>query len=404
MTRPFLLRFGCLSLAAALAAASTPAAADDASALRELAAASTIPPEIRMEGGFPRTLRVDVGVVGVDPESMARDFLTRFAGLYGLTDPASELVLDRTETDGRLTHLFFVQRHQGWRVAGGEIAVHLSGDRVWSTNGHLKSGLGPVGAPRVPRIEAEKIALDTSGLLAPHLLAPARPVVLQVDGRAGPETRLAWEVQLAGSEDGVPVQVQTSIDAQDGAILELLSKVDTSLDLDVELAWNTTSDICWFFGGTTTWFDEDGATSSYSPALDTFDDGADTFNAVWDTYDFFDTQVSQTSYDDGDGGVNTAVHVGMNWDNASHVPNCGMLFGTGWAQLDVVAHEFTHAVDSHAQDLKYQNQSGALDESFADVFGVLIDGDDPQMGDSLEGFNGSCPNSVAIRDLSDPPL
>jgi hypothetical protein len=37
--------------------------------------------------------------------------------------------------------------------------------------------------------------------------------------------------------------------------------------------------------------------------------------------------------------------------------------------LDVVAHEMSHAVISKTADLLYENQSGALNESFADIFG-----------------------------------
>jgi aureolysin len=40
--------------------------------------------------------------------------------------------------------------------------------------------------------------------------------------------------------------------------------------------------------------------------------------------------------------------------------------------LDVVAHEYTHAVIDHTSKLKYEGQSGALNEHFADVFGALI--------------------------------
>ena len=40
--------------------------------------------------------------------------------------------------------------------------------------------------------------------------------------------------------------------------------------------------------------------------------------------------------------------------------------------LDVVAHEMTHGVTSYTCDLNYENQSGALNESLSDVFGVLI--------------------------------
>jgi Zn-dependent metalloprotease len=40
--------------------------------------------------------------------------------------------------------------------------------------------------------------------------------------------------------------------------------------------------------------------------------------------------------------------------------------------LDVVAHEFTHAIIQSTSNLKYLGQSGALNEHFADVFGAII--------------------------------
>ena len=41
--------------------------------------------------------------------------------------------------------------------------------------------------------------------------------------------------------------------------------------------------------------------------------------------------------------------------------------------LDVAGHEISHGVIQNTANLTYQGQSGALNESFADVFGVLID-------------------------------
>jgi Zn-dependent metalloprotease len=40
--------------------------------------------------------------------------------------------------------------------------------------------------------------------------------------------------------------------------------------------------------------------------------------------------------------------------------------------IDVVAHELTHGVVSHECNLEYQDESGALNEHFADVFGTLV--------------------------------
>jgi Zn-dependent metalloprotease len=40
--------------------------------------------------------------------------------------------------------------------------------------------------------------------------------------------------------------------------------------------------------------------------------------------------------------------------------------------LDVIAHELTHGVTQHTAGLVYEGQSGALNESFSDIFGVII--------------------------------
>jgi Zn-dependent metalloprotease len=57
-----------------------------------------------------------------------------------------------------------------------------------------------------------------------------------------------------------------------------------------------------------------------------------------------------------------------------------MYYGTGMkgvtnsftSDLDIIAHELTHGVIDFEAMLEYENQSGALNESFADVFGILV--------------------------------
>lgn len=65
-------------------------------------------------------------------------------------------------------------------------------------------------------------------------------------------------------------------------------------------------------------------------------------NAFWDG--------EQMIYGDGD-GVNTASFT---------------------SDLDIIAHELTHGVIDFTAKLTYAGQSGALNESFADVFGILV--------------------------------
>lgn len=67
--------------------------------------------------------------------------------------------------------------------------------------------------------------------------------------------------------------------------------------------------------------------------------------------------------------------------------------------LDVVGHEFTHAVIDYSADLIYSNQSGAINESFADIFGEMVENFGQGTNDWLCGA-AFTPNG--IRSLSNP--
>ncbi len=70
------------------------------------------------------------------------------------------------------------------------------------------------------------------------------------------------------------------------------------------------------------------------------------------------------------------------------------------AALDVAAHEMTHGVIEATANLEYQGQSGALNESFADVFGVLIEREDFLLGEDI--INRQIFPSGALRDVANP--
>ncbi len=68
--------------------------------------------------------------------------------------------------------------------------------------------------------------------------------------------------------------------------------------------------------------------------------------------------------------------------------------------LDVAGHEMSHGVIESTANLEYENESGALNESFADVFGAMIDRDDWKIGEDIS--RTTIFPSGAIRDLSNP--
>ncbi|MFI6875162.1 M4 family metallopeptidase [Streptomyces sp. NPDC050400] len=75
------------------------------------------------------------------------------------------------------------------------------------------------------------------------------------------------------------------------------------------------------------------------------------------------------------------------------------------ANIDVVAHEMFHGVTAHTSRLEYAFQSGALNESYSDIFGTIVANagkEDPRTWDWLLGEN-LLAGDKPFRDLSDPP-
>ena len=77
--------------------------------------------------------------------------------------------------------------------------------------------------------------------------------------------------------------------------------------------------------------------------------------------------------------------------------------------LDVIAHELTHGVTQFSSDLVYRDESGALNESFSDIFGAIIRNWDwsTQDGGDVSTWiweigSGLGENGLPIRDMSDP--
>lgn len=128
-------------------------------------------------------------------------------------------------------------------------------------------------------------------------------------------------------------------------------------------------------------------------------------------YEYFEGTHGRNSLN-GQGGtiysvINIAESDGGGMDNAFWNGHF-MGYGSGRTaftaplakSLDVAGHEMTHGVIQNTANLVYQYQSGALNESFADVFGVLIDRDDWTLGEDI--VNTSVFPSGALRSMSNP--
>lgn len=77
------------------------------------------------------------------------------------------------------------------------------------------------------------------------------------------------------------------------------------------------------------------------------------------------------------------------------------------ATLDIIGHEYSHGVVAGSAGLVYERESGALDESFADIFGVLIEAytqEESSPSDWLIGEDVEAVRSIANPSAYDQPM
>lgn len=78
--------------------------------------------------------------------------------------------------------------------------------------------------------------------------------------------------------------------------------------------------------------------------------------------------------------------------------NIGKINGNYCSTVDIIAHEYAHCLISYSSNLVYQGESGALNESFADIFANLAERsilgrNNWEMGEDV---------GIVMRDLSNP--
>lgn len=127
------------------------------------------------------------------------------------------------------------------------------------------------------------------------------------------------------------------------------------------------------------------------------------------SYEYFLNTHNLRSYDGNGAEILSWVHLGQDLFNAFWDGNA-MLFGDGdgsftsLTSLDIVAHEFTHAVTQNSSNLIYRNESGALNESFSDIFGTVVEriyDPNPSDRDWYVGEDAHT-TGTGLRDMSNP--
>lgn len=284
----------------------------------------------------------------------------------------------------------------------------------------VMTGSGGNYLPHIPRTltatlgarDAEAIVLGKVRELEATVIGVSRLVfynasLVASEPASQASTHLAWQMMISGRDrsSNVPLERMYLVDAQNGEVLVGLDqnpRGEPHKDFDIETANNTNSDDCWngvFETSDDEWFDEDGETGYLGLDDDPFGDGQNAFDFAHQTYDYFHENFGRHSWDDDEAQIEVMVHVGQNLANAFYDPSCDhIIFGDAFVTEDVFAHEYTHAVTrwSVHGNFIYANQSGALNESYSDIFGELVETErDWLNGEGLPGGYG--------RNLRNPP-
>ncbi len=334
---------------------------------------------------------------GSDPKTVALEFVKGpGASLVSIAEDLDWVPL-RSESIDEVTVVRLGEYKDQIRVWGAELVLQVTGDTVRSMSGAFVPRVAADTKPILtleeavkiatealqndpPRHNDEELALLATAFAKPrldeHELIFFNPALF---GFSEEDTELAYRLVLTASDDSVSATVV--VEASTGKVRLSFSNYHSGLNRIIRDAGgaNTTAG--------TACYTENGPIGTPHP------DCMAAFTNTGLTYNYFRSTFGRDSFDNRGATMIAVVRYGT-------VPNAfwnGTLtaYGPGFATRDVVAHEWAHAVTQYTANLIYYGQSGALNESFSDVFGAMVDRDDWLMGEDTP--------IGAIRSLANPP-
>ena len=303
----------------------------------------------------------------------ATAYVRTYAGAFGARP--GELRQAGVTSDRYGWTVAFTQRYQGVPVFGARLLANLDkSGRLTSVNGYVAPNLRLSTQPRLSRAEAGRHAVALVRQQPPTneqgkagstrgIKAAAKNLVVYrtgfVKGERG-RNILAYQVEVTNRAN---VRDMVFIDARTGKPVNRYSMANDALDRHLIEAGGRTDPATFV----EVWKEGD----PFPGALN-----GDQQREVLGTgmsYWFFRDTFGRDSYD-GAGHSMTTV----NNDGRINCPNANWNgittnYCNGVTSDDVVAHEWGHAYTEYTSGLIYQWQSGALNESYSDVWGETVD-------------------------------
>jgi bacillolysin len=341
-------------------------------------------------------------------EKNASTLLQTFGPSFGLSNPKAQMQVISKDMGKVLGSVHYQQMHGGIPVIGGELVVGMVKHKFSSMIGEVSQDLPQ---STTPGISADA-AIATAKLLVQQqygLYDPQKPLeattpelqiydpkLLDTGDKNGP-ARLVWRIEVSPANGPSDIHEIVFVDAQTGSIA---------------LNFNQTGAIK---QRRTNVLLSNGVLSPYCVNDSCAGNDADANYAnlyAGDTYDFYFNSFGRRSYDDQDSVIISNTHEPGAANNAFWDPiSKQMNYGDGFSSADdVVAHELTHGVTQfRAPEFAdmYVGQTGAINESFSDIFGEFVDQnnrngrDNPEfkwlIGEDLP------PASAPLRSMVYPP-
>ncbi|WP_110926282.1 M4 family metallopeptidase [Bacillus massiliglaciei] len=376
--------------------------------------------------------------------SNALKYLEKKEEKTGIKNPGKELKVKKVEKDELgMTHVRFNQSVNGVPVEGSEVIVHFDkNDKAVSVNGRVNETVEEASVDTNASVSSDT-ALDKAlaSVKAPEELTyepTSELVVYPFEGKN--HTAYKVNVNFMGDAPGnwfVFVDAKTGevIDQYNGIMDAAESKTQKGVGKGVhgdirelhitkvkEPKTGTKFALADYLhenlGGIETYDAKNDNTASNDTLyvgnsasfMSDYDRAAvDAHYNSEKVYEYYLNEHGRNSLDGEGMAIISKVHYGTNYNNASWNGRW-MTYGDGdgefmtslAAGLDVAAHEMTHGVITHSANLVYRNQSGALNESFADVFGAIIDDSDWEMGEDIMAPAAKADGVTVLRSLSNP--
>ncbi len=386
--------------------------------------------------------------VMASPEERLYKFLDETKDISGYDNSREIFIITGIRTDELgITHIKTVQQYKGVEIYGSESILHINAGKERFTGSFHKPGPDTETTPAISSAAAVQNAIsDVRGVtmykeLSPkekdllHYSSPECALVLLNAGKN--EYRLAWSVSI---RPNFIEEWKYFIDAASGGVIRKFNNTNsdgavtaTATDL------NGHSQTINTYLDAGTYYLIDVAEPMFVPSTDegvimTLDANqtsatnldyryVTSTNNTWPqkntvsahnnatrAYRYFRETFNRNSLNDQGGNIISFVNVteddGSSMENAFwngqavFYGNGGTIFSSLAGALDVAAHELGHGVVSNTANLEYYGQSGAINESYADIFGAMVDRDDWLIGEDITSTSYS--PSGALRDMADP--